>query len=153
MTHASALTHRESPNNLCIPGRRFKISKWISFIYRLSALQTVAFSLVLRARESTCKLFKRCFSVPYNSSDLDMSPSGFQSQMFWKFTSLLQIPKAGVSLVEHFNPLLLWKKLWEKLWIWGILPNCGLLGQDLNCGNDMSLPLLLISVWPFHHLW
>ena len=121
------------PTGPCLSGRCLKINKWIFFTHSLDAFQTAALALVLRANESVYKLSNRSFSVPYSSSGLlDMSPSGFQRQMFWRLISLLQIPRAEVSIVEHFNSLL----LREKLWSYGILRNCGFPCQEWSFGED-----------------
>ena len=104
-----------------LAGRCFKINKCITFTYGLDTFQTVAFVLDCQVGESACKSFKSGISIPYSPLVfLDVSPVGFQSQMFWGLISPVQVPRVGVPDVGHKFLLLR-----EKLCIFEIPSDCG----------------------------
>ena len=65
-------------------------------MYNLGTFQTPASVLGLRVSEFVCVSCKREVLASYSrSAALDISPTGFQSQMLWGLVFLVQIPWTG----------------------------------------------------------
>lgn len=99
----------------------------------MSAFQSAAGVLGLRASEQTYKPFKSRICVPCSPMvPLDVSPDGFQSQMFWGHVSLVQVLRVG-SLMFGIEHSLLREKFHicevppscaSLHWVWGSLQDC-----------------------------
>lgn len=80
------------------------------------------------------------------------SPIDFQRQVFWRLTSLMQAPRAGVPQTSSFlgrSYLLLFVCLFVCS---SSFPVVGCHVRGKHFGKCMSLILLPISIWPFYTL-
>lgn len=63
--------------------------------------------------EFVCKLFRRYLSIPYKPMVLlGLSPFGFESQIFRRLISMVQVPRVVGCLIWVTNPLLLKEMSW-----------------------------------------
>lgn len=125
------------------PCRCFKINKWVSYAYVVGTFQNCCF-LIGSWGECVCvtDLLRANFSFFIAVILLEISPNGFEGQLFWVFISSVQVPELGC-LMWNTNPSSGTSPIYE------IPPNCGSLCLGRGFLVDCVFPLPMhLSVAP-----